>query len=392
MTGPLQGVRVLDLTTMLSGPCAAQTLAEMGAEVTKVETPEGDNLRNIGVSRSGQGMGPMHLHANRGKRSAALDLKSETGRSAFLALAEESDVLICNVRTKAMQRLGLGYDDVKAVNPSIIYVSIVGYGSGGPYSDRPAYDDLIQAAVGIPSLGASLEGGARYAPIAVADRVTGMNAANAALGALYHRLRTGEGQHVEVGMFETMAFMVLSDHMAGRTYEPPLGPTVFERYASVRRPFPTVDGVVCLMLVSDKQWKAFFNLVGLDDELKDERFSTVASRTRNTNAIYDIVAEVVATRPTDWWLQELERIDIPAVRLATIDSLIDDPHLKAVGFFDEIDHPTEGRIRAMRSTGRWSATQPSPERPAPLLGEHTAELVDGEGLSNPENPDIRRTA
>ncbi|MGM5034998.1 CaiB/BaiF CoA transferase family protein [Tardiphaga sp. 803_E3_N1_3] len=392
MTGPLQGVRVLDLTTMLSGPCAAQTLAEMGAEVTKVETPEGDNLRNIGVSVSGKGMGPMHLHANRGKRSVALDLKSEMGRSAFLALAKDSDVLICNVRTKAMQRLGLGYDDVRAVNPSIIYISIVGYGGGGPYSDRPAYDDLIQAAVGIPSLGASLEGGARYAPIAVADRVTGMNAANAALGALYHRLRTGEGQHVEVGMFETMAFMVLSDHMAGRTYEPPLGPTVFERYASVRRPFPTVDGVVCLMLVSDKQWKAFFNLVGLDDVLKDERFSTVASRTRNTNAIYDIVAEVVATRPTDWWLQELERIDIPAVRLATIDSLIDDPHLKAIGFFDEIDHPTEGRIRAMRSTGRWSATQPSPERPAPLLGEHTAELVQGEGLSKPEKPDIRHTA
>ena len=263
MTGPLQGVRVLDLTTMLSGPCAAQTLAEMGADVTKVETPEGDNLRNIGRSRT-DGMGPMHLHANRGKRSIALDLKSEQGRNAFLALIKLSDVLICNVRTNAMRRLGLGYEDVKKVNPSLIYVSIVGYGSGGPYSDRPAYDDLIQAAVGIPSLGTSLEGGARYAPIAVADRVTGMNAANAALGALYHRLRTGEGQYVEVAMFETMAFMVLSDHMGGRTYEPPLGPTVFERYASVRRPFPTSDGVVCLVLVNDKQWTTFFSLVGLE--------------------------------------------------------------------------------------------------------------------------------
>jgi crotonobetainyl-CoA:carnitine CoA-transferase CaiB-like acyl-CoA transferase len=377
---------------MLSGPCAAQTLAEMGADVTKVETPEGDNLRNIGVSRSGQGMGPMHLHANRGKRSIALDLKSEDGRSAFLALIRQSDVLICNVRTKAMQRLGLSYEDVRSVNPSLIYVSIVGYGSGGPYSDRPAYDDLIQAAVGIPSLGASLEGGARYAPIAVADRVTGMNAANAALGALYHRLRTGEGQYVEVAMFETMAFMVLSDHMAGRTYEPPLGPTVFERYASVRRPFPTSDGFVCLMLVNDKQWKTFFSLVGLESLLDDERFSTVASRTRNTNAIYEIVAKTVATRPTDWWLQELETADIPAVRLATIDSLIDDPHLKAVGFFDEIEHPTEGPIRAMRSTGRWSVSQPHPEQPAPRLGEHTEQILREVGLSKPENPAIREGA
>jgi crotonobetainyl-CoA:carnitine CoA-transferase CaiB-like acyl-CoA transferase len=388
MTGPLDGVRVVDLTTMLSGPCAAQTLAEMGADVTKVETPEGDNLRNIGRSRSG-GMGPMHLHANRGKRSVALDLKTDAGRDAFLALLKQADVLICNVRTKAMHRLRLGYDEVRAVNPSLIYIGIVGYGSGGPYSDRPAYDDLIQAAVGIPSLGASREGGARYAPIAVADRVTGMNAANAALGALYHRLRTGEGQFVEVAMFETMAFMVLSDHMGGRTYEPPLGPTLFERYASVRMPFPTSDGVICLLLVNDKQWKAFFGLVSLEKVLEDGRFSTVSGRTNNTTALFEIVAEVVATRSTAWWAEELERVDIPAVPLATIDSLIDDPHLKAVGFFEEYDHPTEGRIRAMRSTGRWSASQPSPERPAPRLGEHTDQVLGELGLSDNPIPAMR---
>jgi crotonobetainyl-CoA:carnitine CoA-transferase CaiB-like acyl-CoA transferase len=374
MAGPLHGVRVLDLTTMLSGPCAAQTLAEMGADVTKVETLEGDNLRNIGQSRSG-GMGPMHLHANRGKRSIALDLKSQAGHEAFLALLKDADVLICNVRPKAMERLRLGYADVQAINPSLIYVSIVGYGSGGPYSDRPAYDDLIQAAVGIPSLGASQDGGARYAPFAVADRVTGMNAANAALGALFHRLRTGEGQHVEIAMFETMAFMVLSDHMAGRTYEPQLGSAVFERYASVRRPFPTSDGVISLLLVTDKQWKAFFGLVDRANVLEDERFSTVSGRTQNTMALYKIVAEVVATRTTDWWMQELERVDIPAVPLATIDSLIDDPHLKAVGFFEKVEHPSEGPIRAMKSTGRWSRSQPEIERPAPRLGEHTAELL-----------------
>ncbi|MDB5547422.1 MAG: CoA transferase [Tardiphaga sp.] len=378
MSGPLNGVRVVDLTTMLSGPCAAQTLAEMGADVIKVETPEGDNLRNIGASRSGD-MGPMHLHANRGKRSIVLDLKTDNGRDAFLALAKTADVLICNVRIKAMQRLRLSYEDMKTVNPSLIYVNIVGFGSGGPYSDRPAYDDLIQAAVGIPSLGAAREGGGRYAPIAVADRVTGMNAANAALGALYHRLRTGEGQYIEVAMFETMAFMVLSDHMAGRTFDPPLGSTVFERYASVRRPFPTSDGMLCLVFVTDKQWTAFFRLAGRESILEDERFSTVSGRTHNTMALYEIVAEIIAAHSTDWWMQELERIDIPAVPLATIDSLIDDPHLKAVGFFDEHDHPTEGRIKAMRSTGRWSISQPNPERPAPKRGEHTAALLHEAG-------------
>ncbi len=381
MPGPLSGVRVVDLTTMLSGPCAAQTLAEMGADVIKVETPEGDNLRNIGPSHT-KGMGPMHLHANRGKRSVVLDLKADADREAFLALVKDADVLMCNVRTKAMKRLRLSYNDVRKVNPSIIYVGIVGYGSGGPYSDRPAYDDLIQAAVGIPSLGSSQPDGARYAPIAVADRVTGMNAANAALGALYHRQKTGEGQYVEIAMFETMAFMVLSDHMNGRTHEPPSGPTIFERYATVRRPFPTSDGVLCFVFVSDKQWRAFFAVAGREDVLEDERFSTVAARTKNTAALYEIVAKIIAAHPTAWWMTEMERADIPAVPLATIDSLIDDPHLAAVGFFDMIDHPTEGRIRAMRSTGRWSASQPKPDLPAPTLGEHTAILL-GERADTP---------
>ncbi len=381
MTGPMHGVRVLDLSTMLSGPCAAQTLAEMGADVTKVETPEGDTLRNIGPYQN-PGMGAIFLHANRGKKSAVLDLKQEAGRDAFLRLAAESDVVICNVRTKAMERLRLSYEDVRSVNPKIVYISIVGYGSRGPYAGRPAYDDLIQAAVGIPSLGALREGGARFAPISVADRVTGMNAATAAIGALYHRLRTGEGQHVEVAMFETMAFMVLSDHLGGRTFEPAIGPPVFERYASVRRPFSTSDGTICLLIVTDRQWKAFFDLVGSKHVLEDERFSTVSNRTRNTAALYEIVADFVAKHMTDWWIDALERVDIPAVRLATIESLIDDPHLAAVGFFERLDHPSEGAIKGMRSTGRWSASQPAPSRFAPRLGE----VHQGAGTSSAEIP------
>ncbi|XSC47475.1 CaiB/BaiF CoA transferase family protein [Bradyrhizobium sp. RDT10] len=353
----------------------------MGADVIKVEAPEGDNLRSVGPSRSG-GMGSMYLHANRGKRSIVLDLKLAAGRDAFLALLKDADVLICNIRTKAMERLRLGYNDVRSVNPSLIYVSIVGYGSGGPYSDRPAYDDLIQAAVGIPSLGAALDGGARYAPFAVADRITAMNACNAALGALYYRFKTGQGQHIEVAMFETMAFMVLSDHMGGRTFEPPLGPSVFERYASVRRPFPTSDGFLSLLLVTDKQWTAFFRLAGREAVLEDERFSKVSGRTQNTTALYKIVADILATHTTDWWIREFQRLDIPAVPVATIDALIDDPHLKAVGFFEDFEHPAEKQIRTMRSTGRWSVSEATFQRHAPKFGEHSEQVLNEMAILN----------
>lgn len=382
MSGPLNGVRVLDMTAALSGPVATQILGDMGADVIKIEPPEGDSIRDLGPARH-RGMGAMFLHTNRSKRSIVLDLKLDDGRAAFMRLAETADVLVCNTRPKAMQRLGLAYEQVAAHNPGIVYVNIVGYGQGGTHADKPAYDDLIQAAAGIASLHAPGEP-ARYAPVALADRVTGICAANATLGALYHRAASGQGQHVEVPMFESIASLVLADHMAGLTFEPPVGPPVFQRYASIRRPFQTRDGFLCMMVLTDRQWRAFFSAVGRPEVMEDPRFSKMANRTENLEALYAIVSGILAGRGTDAWVACLEEADIPVARIETMESLLAHPHLRQAGFFSVVDHPTEGRIRSMTRTSTWSVTQPGPTRPTPCLGEHSREVLLEAGFSEEE--------
>jgi len=380
MSGPLNGVRVLDLTTALSGPVASQILGDMGADVIKVEHPEGDSIRDIGPARN-QGMGAMFLHTNRGKRSIVLNLKSPAGCAAFKRLAAVSDVFVCNARPKAMRRLGLSYADLADVNPEIIYVNIVGYGSDGSYADKPAYDDLIQAAAGIASLRPA-HAAARYAPIAIADRITGILAANAALGALYHRAQSGQGQHVEVPMFESLASLVLADHMAGLTFEPPLGPPVFRRYAEIRRPIQTRDGFLSMMVLTDRQWKTFFTAVGEPQIIEDPRFKLMADRTNNLEALYAIVSEILVKRGTEEWIALLEAADIPVAKIETMESLMTHPHLAASGFFATTNHPSEGTIRTMAKTSTWSRTQPSSTRHAPRLGEHTEEVLTEAGFSD----------
>ena len=373
MTGPLVGIRVLDATAALSGPVATQILGDMGADVIKVESPDGDTIRGMGPARSA-GMGAMFLHTNRSKRSIVLDLKDDAAREVFVRLAGTCDVVVCNTRPKAMARLGLDYASLSKDRPGLVYVSIVGYGAGGPDSDKPAYDDLIQAVAAIPSLHAPGEQ-ARYAPIAVADRVTGICAANATLGAIVHKLRTGQGQRVEVPMFETIAALVLADHMAGLTFEPPLGPPIFQRYVSIRRPFPTADGSICLMVLTDKQWRTFFSTAGKPGVMDDERFRTVANRTRHLEALYEIVASLLMERKTNEWIEMLEEADIPVARLETVQSLMTHAHLVKTGFFQEVAHPTEGSIRTVGKTSNWSLTQTGPTRPTPRLGEHTREVL-----------------
>jgi crotonobetainyl-CoA:carnitine CoA-transferase CaiB-like acyl-CoA transferase len=382
MTGPLVGIRVLDATAALSGPVATQILGDMGADVIKVEPPDGDTIRGMGPARH-DGMGAMFLHTNRSKRSIVLDLKEGSAREAFVRLAGTCDIVVSNTRPKAMARLGLDYANLIKGRPDLVYVSIVGYGAGGPESDKPAYDDLIQAVAGIPSLHAPGES-ARYAPIAVADRVTGICAANAALGAMVHKLRTGQGQYVEVPMFETIAALVLADHMAGLTFEPPLGPPIFQRYVSIRRPFPTADGSICLMVLTDKQWRTFFRTAGQPEVMNDERFTTVANRTRNLEALYEIVASLLKQRKTGEWIILLQEADIPAARLETVQSLISHAHLVETGFFQQVEHPSEGTIRVVAKTSNWSLTQPGPTRPTPRLGEHTREVLAECGYSQPQ--------
>jgi crotonobetainyl-CoA:carnitine CoA-transferase CaiB-like acyl-CoA transferase len=383
MSGPLAGVRIVDMTTVLMGPYATQILGDLGADVIKVEPPGGDNVRGIGPRRN-PGMAGIFLHANRSKRSVVLDLKQAAGREALLRLAADADVLIYNVRPQAMARLGLGYEAVAGVNPRILYVGVYGYGQGGPYAAKPAYDDLIQGAVAIPTLG-TLAGAEvpRYAPSAMADRVVGISAANAVSAGLYHRERTGEGQAIDVPMFETMAQFILGDHMGGQTFEPPIGPAGYARLLNDhRRPYVTRDGHLCVLIYNDKQWKTFFELIGKPEVMEnDPRFSSIGKRTEHIHELYRMVAEVMATRSSAEWTAALEAADIPVMPMHTLESLMADPHLDAVGFFDVVEHPSEGRVRSMAIPSTWSRSQPRVERQAPRLGEHGAEVLREAGYS-----------
>ncbi|MGH8796119.1 MAG: CoA transferase [Caldimonas sp.] len=311
MSGPLAGVRIVDMTTVLMGPYATQILGDMGADVIKVEPPRGDGSRDLGPMRN-PGMGPLFMHANRSKRSIVLDLKKKAGLRALLRLAKNADVLIYNVRPQAMARLGLSYEEVAAVNPRIVYVGTYGFGQSGPYAARPAYDDLIQGAAGLPSL--AVRAGAempRYVPCTIADRTVGLNAVNAIAAALYYRERSGEGQAIGIPMFETMAQFVLGDHLGGRTFEPPLGPTGYARLlAQERRPYATKDGYLCALVYNDKQWKSFFALIGRPEVLEsDPRFADLGSRSEHIDELYRLVAETLATRTTAEWLVALDRAE-----------------------------------------------------------------------------------
>ena len=365
------------------GPYATQILADLGADVIKVEPPEGDILRDVGPMRN-PGMGHIYLHVNRNKRSVVLDLKQPAGRDAALRLAEKSDVLVFNVRPKAMARLGLSYEDVKKVNPKIIYAAAVGYGEGGPYSGKSAYDDLIQGAAAIPALtqmsGADLP---RYAPVTLADRSVGLNVAIAINAALYYREKTGRGQSIEVPMFESLVQFVMGDHLGGLSFDPPIGEAGYKRLiAKHRRPYATNDGYVCVLIYNDKQWQSFFDLIGKPELKDDSRFRNHTERGVNIAEIYAYVADIMQTRSTADWLQALDAADIPVMPMHTPSSLVTDPHLEASGFFQLVEHPTEGMLRMMKPTLSWSEGPLTIRSLPPSLGQHSAEILREAGYSN----------
>jgi crotonobetainyl-CoA:carnitine CoA-transferase CaiB-like acyl-CoA transferase len=380
---PLDGVKVIDLSNMLMAPYATQILGDMGADVIKVEPPEGDPIRDIGPSRN-PGMGAIFLNANRSKRSITLDLRQDGGRLAILELLKDADVLVYNRRPQSMARLGLPYEAVSAVNPRIIYAGLYGFGEDGPYAGKPAFDDLIQGATAIPWLShMAYDSEPTYVPTAISDRGVGLWAVGQITAALFHQSRTGMGQKLELPMFEMMASFVLADHLGGASFEPPLGPPGYPRMlVPNRRPYPTADGYICVMVYTDRHWRDFFKLLGREQDFdKDPRYASMTTRNENIKTIYNDMVEVLATRKSDEWLTLFESADIPAMPLHTLDSLIADPHLAATNFFSVTEHPSEGAIREIAVPGSWSVTQPSATRPVPGLGEHSREILSEAGYS-----------
>jgi crotonobetainyl-CoA:carnitine CoA-transferase CaiB-like acyl-CoA transferase len=376
-TGPLAGVRVVDLTAMVMGPYCTQIMADMGADVIKIESPDGDNTRNISVGPA-PGMSGVFVNVNRGKRSVVLDLRSDAGVTALRELVKKADVFIHSMRFKAIGKLGFSYQDVVALNPAIIYTNCYGYGRRGPDKDLTAYDDTIQAECGLPAVQQMLTGETNYVGTIMADKVAALTALYATMMALFHRERTGEGQEVEVSMFETMASFMLVEHANGAMFEPPLGPAIYPRaVAPNRRPYRTKDGHISALIYNDKQWSAFIEAVR--PPWACDLYATLERRARHIDKVYALVAETMKERTTQEWLALFRGLDIPAAPLRTPGELFDNPHLNAVGLFETVDTP-HGPVRFPGVPTWFSRTPGRVAGPAPELGEHTREVLEELGL------------
>jgi len=380
--GPLDGVRILDLTSVVVGPLATQILADHGADVIKVESPTGDLGRTIGGLGVTPGMGAKFLHLNRNKRSIVLDLKKPAGYDALMKLVAKTDVLIWNVRPESMARMKLSYDDVRAANPAIIYCGMFGFGQDGRYRSKPAYDSIIQGSAGVAALYHRAAGEPRYLPMVMADKTVGLIAVQMILMALYQRSRSGAGQSIEIPMFENMAAFVLSEHMYMKTYDPPRGGTGDPRLLDPQaKPLETCDGWVCISANTNAQAFALFDAIGRPELKTDPRFESVSARFKNVAEYFRIRAAALKEKTTAEWLEIFDACDVPAMPYHTLDSLLDDPHLADVGFFEKVEHPTEGTVVNMRLPNKLSLGARSDYLPPPKIGQHSVEILREIGLA-----------
>ena len=375
MAGPLDGVRVIDMTTVAMGPYATQILGDMGADVIKVESPDGDVFRNAAPARH-QGMGAAFLNVNRNKRSVVLDLKRDEDKSLMLELLADADVFVSNTRPQALRKLGLDYESLRTRNPRLIACGTYGFAEKGPYAGRPAFDDVIQAMSGVAALqGHNSDEGPQYVNTIMADKCAGLTAAWAIAMALYERERSGLGQSIEVPMFETLVSFNLLEHLAGETFVPATSGMGYERVLSPhRKPYRTRDGFIGLLPYTTAHWKRFFEIAGTPQHAEDPRFRDPVKRSENIHALYEILAGLVAQRTTAEWQELLAPADIPMAPIATPEALLHDPHLQATGFFREAQHPTEGTVRTIGIPVTFSRTPGSIRSLAPTLDQHGAEI------------------
>ncbi len=377
---PLAGVRVVDITTVVAGPYATLLLADLGADVVKVEAPGGDVARHLGPQVH-EGMGAMFLNFNRGKRSVVLDLRTDAGRRDLKRLTDGADVFVHNMRPDAAIRCGADAEQLCTGHPELVHCAMHGFRSTGPYRDLAAYDDVIQAASGVAGEQEWITGVPTYTATAIGDKVSGLMAAFAITAALRRRALTGLGAEIEVPMAESLTAFGMMEHMWGRTFVPARGEARYRRMSSPeRRPYATADGWLSVVVYTDENWRRFFALIGRPELADEPRFSTLASRTEHLDELFAILAENLATETTAVWFGRLREAGIPAVPYNRVDDLFDDEHLAAVGFWEETDHPTEGRLLQFRLPVTFDGEKPPLGDPAPGLGADTdAVLADAGG-------------
>lgn len=391
MTGPLSGIRVVDLTTVVLGPYATQIFGDLGADVIKIEPPGGDSNRHLGEGRH-PGMSGIAMNLHRNKRSIVLDLKKEAGRDVAVELIRDADVFIHNVRPDAIKRLGLAWEDLRDINRRLVYCITTGYAMDGPYGGKPAYDDLIQGASGIADLYARTLGEPAYFPSTICDKITGITAVYAVMAALLQRHESGRGQLVEVPMLETMLAFNLVEHLAESTFEPRPEPVGYARVLSqYRRPYRTNDGYVCLLPYTDKNWKDFFSSANRPELSRDPRFSDLASRTKHIDALYAIVEELVSLKSTAEWIEICDRVNIPCTKVQNLDQLEQDPHLAAVNFLSLENHPTEGLYRSIGRPVSFSDGSNAAHKAAPTIGQHSREILAEAGYGDSEIDELMKS-